>query len=104
MPAWDAGLYLQFANERARPAADLISRIDGRNPARIVDIGCGPGNSTQMLHERWPQATITGVDSSTEMLVKAKAAHPEWNWVQSDAATWKSEHLFDLVFSNAALQ
>jgi trans-aconitate 2-methyltransferase len=104
MPTWDAGLYLQFATERARPAADLISRVNHRNPAQIVDIGCGPGNSTQMLHERWPQAAIMGVDNSAEMLVEAKAAHPEWNWVQADAATWKSEHLFDLVFSNAALQ
>ncbi len=103
MPAWDAKLYLQFANERARPAADLITRINHRNPAQIVDIGCGPGNSTEMLHERWPQAAITGVDNSPEMLAKAKAAHPEWNWVQADAATWKSKNLFDLVFSNAAL-
>jgi len=120
MPTWDAGLYLRFANERARPAADLISRIvflgperadfndatraDFRSPARIVDIGCGPGNSTQMLHERWPQATITGVDNSPEMLAQAKAEHPQWSWVQADAATWNSEDLFDLVFSNAALQ
>jgi|SRR5579859_2720968 len=103
MPAWDAKLYLQFASERARPAADLITRINHRNPAQIVDIGCGPGNSTEMLHERWPQAAITGVDNSPEMLAKAKAAHPEWNWVQADAATWKSKNLFDLVFSNAAL-
>jgi trans-aconitate 2-methyltransferase len=103
MPAWDAKLYLQFANERARPAADLITRINHRNPAQIVDIGCGPGNSTEMLHACWPQAAITGVDNSHEMLAKAKAAHPEWNWVQADAATWKNEHRFDLVFSNAAL-
>jgi trans-aconitate 2-methyltransferase len=104
MPAWDAALYLQFANERARPAADLISRINHPNPAQIVDIGCGPGNSTEMLHERWPPAAVTGVDNSPEMLAKAKAAHPGWNWIQADAATWRSEHLFDLVFSNAALQ
>jgi trans-aconitate 2-methyltransferase len=103
MPAWDAGLYLQFANERARPAADLISRIDLHNPAHVVDIGCGTGNSTEMIHERWPQAAMTGVDSSAEMLAKAKTAHPDWNWVQADAVTWKSPHRFDLVFSNAAL-
>jgi trans-aconitate 2-methyltransferase len=103
MSAWDAGLYLQFANERARPAADLISHIDLRNPAHIIDIGCGPGNSTQMLHERWPQAAVTGVDSSSEMLAKAQSLHPEWKWIQADAATWRTEHSFDLVFSNAAL-
>jgi len=103
MPAWDAGLYLQFANERARPAADLISRIGLRNPANIVDIGCGPGNSAKMLHERWPQAAITGVDNAAEILAEASASHPSWNWNQADAATWSSEHRFDLVFSNAAL-
>src|SRR5437879_8337281 len=103
MPAWDAGLYLQFANERARPAADLIARIGLRSPACIVDIGCGPGNSAQMLHERWPQAAITGVDNSAEMLAEASAAHPSWSWIQADAATWSSEDRFDRVFSNAAL-
>jgi trans-aconitate 2-methyltransferase len=103
MPAWDAGLYLQFAYERARPAVDLISRIGLHNPAHIVDIGCGPGNSAKMLHERWPQATITGVDNSAEMLAEAAAAHPNWRWVQADAANWSSQQCFDLVFSNAAL-
>jgi len=103
MPAWDAGLYLQFANERARPAADLIARISLRDPAHIVDIGCGPGNSTQMLHKRWPQATIIGVDNSAEMLAEASVAHPGWSWIQADAATWSGGDRFDLVFSNAAL-
>lgn len=103
MPAWDAGLYLQFADERARPAADLISRIDLHSPARIVDIGCGPGNSTDMLHQRWPQATMTGVDNSAEMLAEATAAHPSWSWIQADAATWTSDQRLNLVFSNAAL-
>jgi len=103
MPAWDAGLYLQFANERARPAADLIARIALRGSSQIADVGCGPGNSARMLHARWPEATITGVDNSAEMLAEASAAHPDWKWIQADAATWKSEQRFDLVFSNAAL-
>ncbi len=103
MPAWDAGLYLQFANERARPAADLIARIALRSPAQIADVGCGPGNSAQMLHTRWPESTITGVDNSAEMLAEASAAHPNWKWIHADVATWKNEQQFDLVFSNAAL-
>ncbi|HEV3036988.1 MAG TPA: trans-aconitate 2-methyltransferase [Candidatus Angelobacter sp.] len=103
MPAWDAGLYLRFADERARPAADLISRIDLNDPVHIVDIGCGPGNSTNMLHQRWPQATMTGVDNSAEMLAQASSAYPGWSWIQADAATWTSGQQFDLVFSNAAL-
>jgi trans-aconitate 2-methyltransferase len=103
MPAWDAGLYLRFADERARPAADLIARIDLHNPGEVLDIGCGPGNSTQMLAQRWPKARLTGLDSSAEMLAKAKTEHPEWKWIHADASVWKSEHLFDLVFSNAAL-
>ncbi len=103
MPTWDAGLYLQFANERARPAADLITRIALRSPSQIADVGCGPGNSAQMLHTRWPQAAITGVDNSQEMLAEASAAYPNWKWIKADAATWKSEQRFDVVFSNAAL-
>lgn len=103
MAAWDAGLYLQFANERARPAVDLIARIALRSPSQIADVGCGPGNSSQMIHERWPEATITGVDNSAEMLTEASAAHPDWKWIEADAATWNGEQQFDLVFSNAAL-
>jgi trans-aconitate 2-methyltransferase len=103
MPAWDAGQYLSFSEERARPCADLIARIPLERPARIADLGCGPGNSTERLHRRWPRSQITGVDSSPEMLAAARRAHPDWLWVQSDIADWRSSPPPELVFANAAL-
>ncbi len=103
MPVWDPNLYLKYASERTRPAADLIAQIHLENPASIVDLGCGPGNSTEQLRRRWPQAAIIGVDNSPEMLAKAKATHPDWEWVLGDIEGWKPEPAADLVFSNAAL-
>lgn len=104
MPVWDADRYLQFANERTQPSLDLISRIGLPSPARIIDLGCGPGNSTAALRRQWEQAEIWGLDSSPEMIAKARATYPEWRWVVDDIATWRAEAPFDLVFSNAALQ
>lgn len=104
MPSWDVSQYLQFSNERTRPCHDLIARILLAEPQRIIDLGCGPGNSTAPLRERWSQAEITGLDSSTEMIVAAKKAFPEGRWMVGDIATWTSFPPYDLVFSNAALQ
>lgn len=104
MPTWDANVYLQFAGERAQPALDLIARIRLPDPARIMDLGCGPGNSAAMLRARWPGADITGLDSSAEMIAAATQAYPEGQWILEDAASWTAETPFDLVFSNAALQ
>jgi trans-aconitate 2-methyltransferase len=103
MQAWDPNLYLKYANERARPAADLIAQIRLEAPARIVDLGCGTGNSTEQLKQRWPASAITGVDNSPEMLAKAKANHPDWQWVLCDIEAWRPEPAVDLIFSNAAL-
>src|SRR5215467_9493314 len=102
MPAWDPNLYLKYANERSRPAADLIAQIRVEDPVRITDLGCGPGNSTELLHQRWPKATITGVDNSREMLAEAKAKHPDWRWLLSDIESWEPQPACDLIFSNAA--
>src|SRR5215467_15381413 len=102
MPAWDPNLYLRYANERARPAADLIAQVRLESPARIADLGCGPGNSTEQLRDRWPGAAITGVDNSPEMLAEAKAKHPDWQWVLEDIEAWRPEPAVDLIFSNAA--
>jgi trans-aconitate 2-methyltransferase len=102
MPVWDPNLYLKYANERTRPAADLIAQIHLEAPARIVDLGCGPGNSTELLRQRWPDAAITGVDNSPEMLAQAKAKHPEWEWGLGDIETWNPEPAVDVIFSNAA--
>lgn len=105
MTRWQPETYLQFEEERTRPCRDLISRISVRDPAKIIDLGCGPGNSTAVLRERWTKASITGLDSSAEMLVRARAGNPQCQWIQSDIALWAAdEHdKFDIVFSNAAL-
>ena len=103
MTTWDANQYLKFADERARPCADLIAHIGLASPRRVMELGCGPGNSTEQLHARWPQAEITGLDSSAEMLAKARKNHPDWSWTQADIASWKAETPFDLVFANASL-
>jgi trans-aconitate 2-methyltransferase len=104
MPAWDAALYLRFSDERTRPAADLLARVPLEAPSHVVDLGCGPGNSTELLRRRWPRATVIGVDSSAEMLSAAKAAFPGERWVRADAAHWTADPPADVVFANASLQ
>src|SRR5215216_5828488 len=104
MPTWDPHMYLQFATERTQPAVDLLTRVRLAHPARIIDIGCGPGNSTAMLRQRWPEATIIGLDNSPEMLAAAKQTYASEQWLLADAAAWQADLPFDLVFSNAALQ
>lgn len=101
---WNPGQYLKFADQRLRPALDLLSRIDLEAPNRVCDLGCGPGNVTPYLKARWPQATFTGVDSSAAMLAKARAADASVAWVEADIANWTADQPFDLVYSNAALQ
>lgn len=104
MPTWDSTIYERFTDQRTRPAVDLAARIALDAPARVVDLGCGPGNSTAVLAKRWPHAELTGVDSSTAMLAAARSAHKSIQWVEADISTWTSERPFDVVFSNAALQ
>lgn len=103
MPGWDANLYLKFSGHRARPAADLIAQIELENPRRVIDLGCGTGNSTEQLHHRWPQADLTGLDNSPDMLSQARAAHPDWRWIESGVEQWSPDGPFDLIFSNACL-
>ena len=69
MADWNPSLYLQYETERSRPAADLLSRVALENVHSVVDLGCGPGNSTALLHQRWPSAVITGIDTSPAMLI-----------------------------------
>lgn len=104
MNTWNPELYLKFEEERTQPSCDLVSRIKVANPAYIVDIGCGPGNSTRVLRERWKQARILGLDSSPEMIEKARHLHPDGEWILADAGTWQPDRQFDIVFSNATLQ
>jgi trans-aconitate 2-methyltransferase len=114
MPSWNAEQYLRFAAERTQPARDLAARIAVAAPTRVIDLGCGAGNSTAVLAERWPDAEISGLDSSPEMIAAAKRDYPDRNWAVGDIASWPNgdgrfdvtggDRRFDIVFSNAAMQ
>ena len=105
MPTWKADQYLKFAAERTQPCRDLAARVAIANPRRAIDLGCGPGNSTEVLAARWPLTELTGLDSSAEMIERAGAAHPEWRWIAGGIEEWLAgEDCFDVVFSNAAMQ
>lgn len=102
---WNPDLYLKFGKERTLPSKDLISRIGLENPARILDIGCGSGNSTNELKKRWPNAEIIGIDNSSTMIEKAQLLYPEIDFRLMDATEdLGSLGKFDIVFSNAAIQ
>ena len=101
MNAWSSAQYLKFKNERTRPAIDLAMRIQNK-PAAVVDIGCGPGNSTSVLRDIFPNADILGIDSSPNMIEKAKTEHPDISFRLCDARSLDGK--YDLLFSNACLQ
>ncbi|MFE7130914.1 trans-aconitate 2-methyltransferase [Streptomyces sp. NPDC057638] len=108
---WDPQQYLRHADHRTRPFADLLARIDGlpRADARIADLGCGAGNVTALLAERWPTAHITGYDNSPAMLERARREHGgdtagggRLDFAPADIATWAPDGPCDLIVSNAA--
>lgn len=101
---WNPELYLKFNEERTQPAIDLATRINILSPKNIIDIGCGPGNSTQVLSRKWPDSKIIGIDNSTAMIESAEKNHPEMEWKVTDASKLKTETKYDIVFSNAAIQ
>jgi len=104
MEDWSARQYLKFEDERTRPPRDLLAQVPLQNPQLIVDLGCGPGNSTELLVARFPQAQVIGLDSSPDMLRKARERLPNCIFVQGDIATWKPDSNTELIFSNAVLQ
>ena len=104
MAAWNSDQYLRFKNERTQPSIDLAAKVRIENPADVIDIGCGPGNSTKVLRERWPNARIIGLDSSSEMIERAKTDFPEQEWLLADASKLEPDQTYDIVFSNAVLQ
>jgi len=104
MPNWDADLYLRFAEERTRPALDLLARVAIGEPRRVIDLGCGPGNSTALLRSRWPNAEVFGLDNSGEMIAAAATTYPDGKWITADMSAWTDPQPFDLIYSNAALQ
>lgn len=101
---WDPAQYLKFADQRLRPAVELLARVRHDGPRSVFDLGCGPGNSTRLLRERWPSAHLTGVDGSSEMLERASRDAPETRWLQADLTTWRPPRGSDVLFSNATYQ
>lgn len=101
---WNPALYLKFKNERTQPSVDLVSRINLVEPKTIIDIGCGPGNSTEVLLRKWPDSRLSGIDNSPAMIDKAKTDYPQQHWILQDAAKLDPQQKYDLVFSNATIQ
>ena len=101
--SWDPAQYLKFSGERLRPALDLLARVPAAAPRTVVDLGCGAGNLMPLLRARWPQARLTGVDGSPQMLAKARADHPQAEFVEADVGDWRPAPAVDVLYSNATL-
>lgn len=99
---WDATVYRRFGTERSRPFFDLVGQVRTRSPRAVVDLGCGPGELTLTLAERWPGARITGVDSSPEMIAKTQAGPVLYEL--GDVRDWRPGPDVDVLVTNATLQ
>jgi len=102
--AWDPAQYLKFAGHRLRPALDLVGRVPLAEPERIYDLGCGSGNVTRLLAERWPGAAVTGVDNSPQMLQRARATPSRVRWKHGDLVDWRPDAVPALLYLNAVIQ
>ena len=104
---WDPDHYLSYAGERARPFVDLLARVGAQEPGVVVDLGCGPGHLTRLLAERWPEARVTGLDSSPEMIAAARDGDGPVRFDVGDLRDWVAtarEQSVDVLVSNATLQ
>ena len=102
--SWSAKQYVAFEDERTRPARDLLAAIPAVDARSAIDIGCGPGNSTELLVERFANATVRGLDSSTDMIEAARKRLPQVQFDTADIDTWNENGPFDVIFANAVLQ
>lgn len=100
---WNPAQYLKFEQPRLRPALELLARVPLESPATVVELGCGAGQLTRLMAERWPQASVLGVDSSASMLQKAADTPSNVRWQQQDVGTWRSDAPVELLYSNATL-
>jgi trans-aconitate 2-methyltransferase len=102
---WDPERYLAYADERGRPFADLLARVGATEVDRAVDLGCGPGNLTTWLKERWPSSDVLGLDSSPEMIERARRSTASGvRFEVADLRDWEAERPVDVLVSNATLQ
>lgn len=101
---WSAKQYTAFEDERTRPVRDLVAAIPDREVRLAIDLGCGPGNSTEVLAERFPEAAVSGIDSSEDMIAAANKRLPAMQFEVSDIAGWKPAQQYDVILANASLQ
>ena len=104
MSDWNPALYSRFEDERTRPAAELLARVPIDAPRHVVDLGCGPGNSTELLVKRFPAAQVVGTDTSPAMLATARQRLPQVAFELGDIADWVPAEPVDLAYANASLQ
>jgi trans-aconitate 2-methyltransferase len=102
--SWSPDQYLKFSDHRLRPALELLDRVPLTDPKLVYDIGCGAGEIARLMAERWPAATVIGLDSSKDMLQKSSAVSSRVRWVEADIETWRPDEAPDLIYTNAALQ
>jgi trans-aconitate 2-methyltransferase len=103
MADWNSALYMKFEKERTRAGRDLLAQIPEFEPQRIFDLGCGPGNGTELLTTAFSSARIVGLDSSDNMLAVARARVTTARFIKHNIETWQPNHKVDLIFANAAL-
>jgi trans-aconitate 2-methyltransferase len=101
---WDPDRYLTFADERGRPFVELVARIQAESPGEVVDLGCGAGNLTGLLAQRWPEAHVVGLDSSPEMIERARGLDQRVDYDVADLRDWRPDRPVDVLVSNATLQ
>jgi trans-aconitate 2-methyltransferase len=102
--SWSPEQYMIFENERTRPVRDLLNAVAPLDAHSVVDLGCGPGNSTEVLAARFPDSTVTGLDSSHDMIAEARNRLPQWRFDVATIETWDDPGPFDVILANAVLQ
>lgn len=104
MKDWQAQQYAVFESERTRPVKDLLAAVPATSTRFVVDIGCGPGNSTEVLAAHAPGASVMGLDSSADMIAAARKRLPQFQFELADIASWEADGPYDLILANAVLQ